>query len=305
MITLCRLETGVTAHLEEVTDKIRKDILNARHLAAGIDETKWPILNSKDSDGYFWILCNQAGSYYRFEPSRSGDVAMELLKDFSGSVISDKFSGYLRFLLDKKINWGLCLAHGRRDFISLQEAYPEACGAVIDLLDKVFAVEHTVKSWDELALLRSEKSAPLMADLKVRLEDIQKEFLPREEMSQAAGYILSNWEQFTAFLTDVKLPVSNNESERALRQAVLGRKNYRGSKTIDAADRAAILFTVIESCKKSEIDPEDYIKYVITENQEGREALTPLKLALHQRGPAKNLPRSDGPHADLPKSPVG
>ncbi len=290
VITLCRLETGVSAHLECVVEKIRNDILTTSHLAVGLDETKWPILNTKDSNGYFWILCNQAGSYYRFEPSRSGEVAMELLKGFSGSVVSDKFSGYLQFITNGKINWGLCLAHGRREFISLQETYPKECGAVIDLMDQVFKIEHTAKNWDQLALLRLEKSTPLMAALKEKLEEIQREFLPRDEMRKAAEYILSSWEQFTAFLKDVKLPITNNESERALRQAVLGRKNYRGSKTIDGADRAAILFTVVESCKKAELDPEDYIKYVITENHEGREPLTPLKLALQMRGPAVDLP---------------
>lgn len=73
-------------------------------------------------------------------------------------------------------------------------------------------------------------------------------------------------------------------------QAVLGRKNYRGSNTIDAADRAAILFTVIESCKKAELDPEDYIRYVITENHEGRKPLTPLWLALEHRGQSRFWP---------------
>ena len=295
VITLCRLETGVTAHLEDIALKIRDDVLNTSHLAVGLDETKWPILNKKDSNGYFWILCNQAGSYYRFEPSRSGEIAMELLKGFSGSVVSDKFSGYLQFLKNGQINWGLCLAHGRREFISLQAAYPNECGSVIELMDKVFEIEHTAKSWDELGTLREKKSTPPMASLKVALENVKANFFPRDEMSLAADYMLSNWNQFTAFLTDVKLPLSNNESERALRQAVLGRKNYRGSKTIDAADRAAVLFTIIESCKKAELDHEDYIKYVIKQNHEGAEALTPLKLALEMRGPAAGLQSGAAP----------
>lgn len=290
VITLCRLETGVVAHLQEVADKIREDILNTAHLAVGLDETPWPILNSKDSNGYFWILCNQAGSYYRYEPSRSGEVAMELIKNYSGSVISDKFSGYLQFIANKYINWGLCLAHARREFISLQKVYPQECVEIIDLMDQVFKIEHEAKAWEDLRRLREDKSAELMSELKVKLEEVKLNFFPRDEMSKAIDYILNSWGQFTAFLKDIKLPVSNNESERALRQVVLGRKNYRGSKTIDAADRAAVLFTIIESCKKSEIDPEDYIKYVITENHEGREPLTPFRLALERRGKSDSWP---------------
>jgi transposase len=282
--TLCRLESGLVAHLRPVAEEIRKDILSVPHLAVGLDETKWPILNSHDSDGYFWILCNQAGSYYRFEPSRSGEIAMELLKGYVGGVISDKFSGYLQFKKTKVIHWGLCLAHGRREFISLQETYPKECGEVIDIMDKVFKVEHEASDWVTLRELRRTKSAPLMDELKVKLEEIQKNFFPKDEMNIAAGYILNSWTEFTTFLTDMTLPVSNNESERALRQAVLGRKNYRGSKTIDGADNAAVMFTIVESCKKSELDPEDYIKYVVTENHHGRIPLTPFKLALQRRG---------------------
>jgi transposase len=290
VITLCRLESGITSYLESVAEKIREDILSTSHLAVGLDETTWPILNGKiATDGYFWILCNQAGSYYRYEPTRSGQIAMELLKGYSGSVISDKFSGYLQLSQNEDINWGLCLAHARREFISLQDHYPTECGKVIDIMDKVFALEHESRSWSELKTLRQETSSELMSQLKLELENIRKTFFPREEMSKAAEYVLSNWKEFTAFLKDTTLPVSNNESERALRQAVLGRKNYRGSKTIDAADRAAVLFTIVESCKKAEIDSEDYIKYVISEVQSNREAKTPLKLALELRGPNTKL----------------
>ena len=100
----------------------------------------------------------------------------------------------------------------------------------------------------------------------------------------AANYALSAWKEFTAFLTDTRLPLSNNAAERALRHAVLGRKNFNGSKTINGADTAATLYTVIESCKKAELDPGDYMKYVIAENQADRKPLTPLKFAQKSHG---------------------
>jgi len=290
--TYCRLERGLSVHLEGVAEGILNDILTTQHLAVGLDETRWPILNKSDSNGYFWIVCNQAGSYYRYEPSRSGEVAKELLKGYKGSVISDKFSGYLQFIADKDINWGLCLAHGRRDFISLQEHYPVDCGEILILMDKVFKLEHTAKTWDQLKKIRQTKSKVLMSELKSLLEKTLNEYFPKDAMAEAIMYLLSNWKQFTAFIDDVKLPLSNNESERALRQVVLGRKNYRGSKTIDAADQAAILFTVIESCKKAELDPKDYIKYVVENNHKGLKSLSPLKLALKEKGPSENWPEN-------------
>ena len=132
-----------------------------------------------------------------------------------------------------------------------------------------------------------------MGKLKKTFEKIKSKYMPAEPMTEAINYLLSNWKEFTAFLEDMALPVSNNESERALRQAVLGRKNYRGSMNIDAADQAATLFSVIESCKKSEIDPADYIKYVIVNNNRGKPSLTPYEWALEKRGPSNNWPEPE------------
>lgn len=292
--THCRLERAVAAHLEAMAEKIRHDILNTEHLAVGLDETRWPILVKDHPGGYFWIICNQAGSYYRFEPSRSGEIARELLKHYRGSVISDKFSGYLQFSKNTEINWGLCLAHARRDFVSLQDYHPEECGEVLELMDRVFKLEHEARTWEELDLIRKTKSKPLMEELKVVLQKLSGKFLPGDKMTEAINYVLSGWPQFVAFIDDLSLPVSNNESERALRQAVLGRKNYRGSKTIDAADQAAVIFSIVESCKKVELDPKDYIKYVIENNHHGRESLTPLKLALERRGKSQHWPNAQG-----------
>jgi len=157
-------------------------------------------------------------------------------------------------------------------------------------MDKVFKVEHEANSWSELKILRETKSRPLMVALKKALEKHAKNFFPKDSMTDAINYVLSNWREFIAFTFDLKLPVSNNESERALRQAILGKKNYRGSKTIDAADQAAILFTIIETCKKAELDPRDYVKYVIENNHHGLPSLSPLKLAIKRRGRSKYWP---------------
>src|SRR5258708_279488 len=101
--------------LEGVAGGTRGDIFKA-NLAAHLDETRWPILSNHDDDGQMWILSNQAGSYYRFEPTRSGDVADELLKGYGGPVLTDKYSGYLHFRKVPSLIWGLCWAHSRREF---------------------------------------------------------------------------------------------------------------------------------------------------------------------------------------------
>ena len=139
-------------------------------------------------------------------------------------------------------------------------------------------------SIEELKKIRESKSKIKIAEIKEDLEIIQRDFFDQSELCKAANYVLTGWVEFTAFTENMALPLTNNDAERALRHAVLGRKNFNGSKTINGADVAATLYSVIESCKKVELDPINYMKYVITENQKDRKALTPLKYAKHIRG---------------------
>ena len=284
VMTLYRLSEQVALHLEGIAEDIRLDIFAAKILAAHLDETRWPILSNHDDDGQMWILSNQAGSYYRFEPTRSGSIADELLKGFTGAVLTDKFSGYLHFREEKSLTWGLCWGHARREFFDLLEAYPEEVTRIVTLIDDLFDIEREALTWEDLVRLRSEKSANKIDEIKNLLHEIQANFFGRDDFCKAANYVLSAWKEFTAFLTDTRLPLSNNAAERALRHAVLGRKNFNGSKTINGADTAATLYTVIESCKKAELDPGDYMKYVIAENQADRKPLTPLKFAQKSHG---------------------
>jgi len=103
--------------------------------------------------------------------------------------------------------------------------------------------------------------------------------LPESGFSKAIDYMMNRWEGFTALLKDERIPLTNNDCERAIRPSVVGRKNFYGSKSINGADVAAVIYTVIESCKKVELDPSAYIKYVIRENCKDKTPLTPLSYA--------------------------
>ena len=284
VMTMCRLAEQVAVHAGNVAERIRHDILVTRHLACHLDETGWPILSKNEDNGQMWILSNQAGSYYRFEPTTSGKVADELVKGFSGAVLTDKFSGYLHFRKMNEIAWGLCWAHARREFIDLEAAYPDVFLKIVTLIDDLFAIERKARTWNELSLLRKSESGAKLDEIKALLEETRAEFFSADDLCKAIRYVLSAWKEFTAFKDDTRLPLSNNSAERALRQAVLGRKNFHGSKTINGADVAATLYTIIESCKKAELDPIDYMKYIISENSHDRQPETPIERARAMRG---------------------
>lgn len=285
--TLYGLCEAVAEHGESVTQQIKEDIFNDRKVAAQLDETPWLILGQQ-SKGHMWVMSNRSATYFQFEPTRSGKVAEELLKDYKGAVLSDGFSGYDRFKKSPDIVLGNCWAHARREFYDIRNEYPDEVAAVLDLIDALFEIERRAKTWDELEKLRREESTAVLTKLHTLFLQIRPRYFSSSGIVGAIDYCLGRWKQLTAFTTNLELPLTNNDPERALRHVVLGRKNFAGSKTINGADVAATLYTIIESCKKAGLQPKAYLKYVITERWHKRQPLSPLRYSWMKYGKPKH-----------------
>jgi hypothetical protein len=147
------------------------------------------------------------------------------------------------------------------------------------MIDELFAVEREAgRSFEKLKLLREQKSRGIVDRIKRWLDLKQfKYLLDEDEMGRSIRYFLNHWKEFTLFLEDIRVPLSNNHAERTLRHSVLGRKNYYGSKTINGADVAAEHFTIVETCKLVNLDPAAYYRYLVKTSNAGQEVLSPLK----------------------------
>lgn len=280
--TLYGLCETVAEHGEKLTEEIRQDMMND-FCAVHIDESPWRILGAKET-GQMWVLANRLGSIYRFEPTRSGKIASEFLKNYEGAVITDGFAGYNALRKSDKIRVGHCWAHARREFFERWEDYPDECNEALDLIDLIFEMEASAKTFDELRLLRETDIKFVVERFYDWLLKTQPKFLPSEGISKAIAYTLKFWPELTLFLKDLSVPIDNNEAERAIRHSVMGKKNFAGSKTINGADVAATLYTLIESAKKVGLQPREYLKYVITEHWFDRTPLTPQRLAKEKYG---------------------
>ena len=281
--TLYTLVRTVADHCEEsVIPKIRRDILGD-FCAAHLDETPWPIRSTR-TRGQMWVLCNRVGSYYRFEPTRSGEVAEEILEGHLGSILTDGFAGYNRFKRLPGIRAAHCWAHARREFTDREEDYPVQVNEIVQMIDDLYAIEGRATTFEELRTLRATESKALIDQIRTWLWSAKSEFLGREGITQAINYSLKFWPGLTLFLQDLSVPLDNNSAERAERHAVMGRKNFGGSQSIDGADVAATLYTVIESCKKVGLEPREYFKYVITERWHGRDPRSPMEVSLERFG---------------------
>ncbi len=275
--TLSRLSALAGASLEKIQDNILLE-LRSTDLALHIDETPWKIQNKNENNGYMWVISNRSGSYYFFKPTRSAKVIGNKLLGYDGPVVTDGYKSYDAVLDEAKIPHAYCWAHARREFLPLEDHDPTV-KPILDVIDKIFAVEREAKDFEHLKMLRHEKSKRLTDELKLLL---LQEYAKSREGSQKRNAILyldKRWDGFTKFLKDHRIPLSNNEAERTIRHAVMGRKNYYGSGSFTGADTAATLFTVIESCKKNGLDPRTFLTMSLHKAANGEDLETPLAYA--------------------------
>ena len=278
---LYNLAKTVSIYLEPVVEQIKDEILSQKVVHS--DETPWPINNNKDSGGYMWIVANNHGSYYRFEPTRSGKVIRETLETFKGTVLTDGYSGYYQFREDhqKNVNkntLAMCHAHARRYFYDIKEIYP-VVNEYLEMYVSLFGIEKQARDFEELKKLRDEKSKSIWNKMREWLIKIFPEARGESKLKEAIEYSSSHWTELSVFLEDPYVPLTNNEAERTIRQAVMGRKNFYGSRSIDGADVAAVIYSVIESCKKVELDPREYLQTTIKLCAEGKTPQTPFEFA--------------------------
>jgi transposase len=193
--------------------------------------------------------------------------------------VTDAFGGYNRLSNQPTIRVQHCWAHARREFFERYDDFPAECGRALELIDRLFSIEHEAKSIEDIRELRRTKSRATVDELRTFLYETKPRFLPGEGISKAINYCLNHWKGLTHFLTDSTAPISNNDAERALRHVVVGRKNFLGSQTINGADTASALYTVIETAKKCSTHPAEYLRYLITERWHRREPMTPKQYA--------------------------
>lgn len=158
-----------------------------------------------------------------------------------------------------------CLAHGRRQFVKITPNFPEECRHVLEGLGEVYHQDQLAR---ERGLSRIERlhfhqqhSQPVMNDLKQWLDAQLKEnkVEPNSGLGKAIGYMLRHWQALTLFLREPGAPIDNNLCERALKKAILHRKNSLFFKTLNGADVGDLYMSLIHTCELNDVNPFDYL----------------------------------------------
>ena len=205
---------------------------------------------------------------YVFSRSRSGETPVRVLADTIGKLLVDGYSGYNKVTLPGGRERAGCLAHLRRKFFDAQSAAPDAARRAMDFILEVYRIERAALDADLLGTpehlaMRQTRSRAVMDEFKAWLDAERPRHPPRGPMGEAISYALGQWNALTLFLTDAHLPIDNNASERALRVAALGRKNFLFVGHDEAGENLAGLYSLIATCEANDVNPVAYLADVL------------------------------------------
>ena len=260
--------------LRPVYDKLLPYILSFSVICA--DESVWYLLVKGGRMLWFmWGASCPFAVFVLLEPSRSGEVAIELLGDFEGTIVIDGYEGYnvlARAAPDgtpSKIKLANCWSHVRRKFVECEKSYPLECEESLDMIRALYELESQVldpwklpleerdDAFSLLTELRDAQSRTVTDDLKAWAKD--QLALPASTFRAAVEYMLGHWNGLTMFLNDPRIPLDTNQIERGFRGPAVGRKNHYGSKSLRGTEVAAIFYSLIESAKLCGLNPKDYL----------------------------------------------
>ena len=236
------------------------------------DDTRIPVKSKSRKgstyNGYLWAyIDDKKNVVFDFTPTRSREGPIKFLGEYCGFVQADAYSGYDEFFRKGKATEVGCHSHARRKFEYALDTDPVRAARMMVLWGKLYEIESRAKKEKynsaQLLEVRQKEAKPILADIKVLLDQYKKEVLPKNPIGKAVTYSLNQWEALNRYIGNPMLEIDNNIAERTLRMVVIGRKNYLFAGSEAGAERAAIIYSLVASCKSNGHDPFAYFNDVL------------------------------------------
>lgn len=274
--TLAGWAGQAAALLDPIVSRIREEGLKASKLHT--DDTPVPMLvpgKGKTAQARLWtyVVDDRASGasrpalvWYRFTPDRSGIHPQTELKGFAGLLQADGYAGYEKLYAGGRVREVACWAHFRRKIFENHLGHPTPL--TTDLLERIarlYKIEAEIRGEppDVRRRCRQERSKPQIDELRAAIDDALRRLSPKSAMAKALVYGRKRWTALTRFLDEGTAEIDNNIAERAMRSVAIGRKNWLFAGSRVGGERAAAIYSVIETCKLNGIEPQAYIADVI------------------------------------------
>jgi transposase len=253
------------------------------------DETPVPVLAKHETrKGRLWAYVRDdrpfAGptppaAVFFYSRDRTAQHPEHHLRDYAGILQADAYAGFNRlYEAERKpgpITEASCWAHGRRKFFELADVTAKAGGKLaviaplafetVKRIDAIFDIEREIngRSIAERIAVRRERIAPLVSDLESWMREQRTKLSRHSDVGKAMDYMLKRWDTFTRFLDDGRICLTNNAAERALRGIALGRKSWLFAGSDRGGERAAVMYTLIQTARLNDVDPQAWLADVL------------------------------------------
>src|SRR5450432_807605 len=275
--TLADWVGGTSELLGPLVEALRRHVMASGKLHA--DDTPVPVLapgNGKTKTGRLWTYVRDdrpAGDtaspavWFAYSPDRKGEHPAQHLKAFRGTLQADAYAGFNQLYENGRIEQAACWAHVRRKFYDLEQAHasPVAREALMRI-GTLYGIEETIrgKPPDERRVVRQAQAKPLLDSLRQWFEATLSQLSRKSETTAAIRYALVRWDALLRYVEDGHIEIDNNAAERSLRDVALGRKSYLFAGSDAGGERAATIYSLIGSAKLNGLDPEAYLREVLT-----------------------------------------
>jgi transposase len=285
--TLADQVGGCAVLLRPLYELIRVHVFGGERVHG--DETTVPVLAKHETrKGRLWSYVRDdkpfAGpappaAVFFYSRDRTAQHPESHLRDYAGILQADAYAGFNRlYEADRKggpITEASCWAHGRRKFFELADVTAKAGGKLaviaplafeaVKRIDAIFDIEREIngRCIDERLAVRRARVAPLVSDLESWMRKEYTRLSRHNDVAKAMNYMLSRWGTFTRFLDDGRICLTNNAAERALRGIALGRKSWLFAGSDRGGERAAVMYTLIQTARLNDVDPQAWLADVL------------------------------------------
>lgn len=276
---LCRSTIALSERFEPVMPALREEVLSEG--VAFADETRTVYQEAPStkerSEAWMWVYANKSGDcLFDINESRGKDSPSKMLACFSGFLHVDGYSVYPSVIDPERVKIVACWAHARRGFVEAGGSERKLAHEALEKIGKLFELEKRGAGLVALELqkLRAEHAPPLLDDFRAWCKSTLPKLLPQSPLAGAIGYCLNRWDDLARYVSDGRLEITNNRSERCVRPFAVGRKNWAFVGNERGGRAAAIFYSLISTCRARGIHVRDYLFDAMLRLAEGGDPAT-------------------------------
>lgn len=257
--------------LTPLYELLKRRILSCIYLQA--DETGIKVLDSEKNggshQGYLWayrdVLSNLV--MFDYQRGRNKEAPAKMLKDFKGFLQTDGYAAYDQFSANNSITTLCCMAHARRYFVEAENNDVQRSTHALLAFQDIYEQERQMKdiSVEQRQTLRMEVIGPKLTDLYQWMQEEYPKVTPKSPIGKALSYSMKRWTELTEFIKDGRLEIDNNKIENEIRPIALGRKNFLFAGSHESAQRIAMIYSLLASCKVNGIEPMAWLSHALEE----------------------------------------